>query len=560
VRALPEPRPGSTKERVYRDDVHLSASWRVAGTGHGSHSRLTCWKGRTCLGPLRSRATRRLAGTASVAVAIVTVLGVVPLAGAAGGDLDPSFGEAGKVITPSGWLAFATAVAVQPDRRIVVGGHGADEDGNTRGTLIRYLSDGSVDRSFGDGGTVVADEGGSVSAVALQRDGRVIVAVGGGIRRFLPGGALDRGFGDGGTAPAVFVGGAYARLVVQPDGRIVVVGNATGGSEVRVARLRRDGTPDPAFGQRGIVRTNANWRALAAALTPDGKIVVAGQWLHPQKAHSGDGLPVELVVARYGRSGVLDATFGRGGVVRHRIDPADNVTTAVAVQRDGRIVVGGRGGAAATGSPRCCGAVWRLLPSGALDRAFGVGGQAVTTTASQPGRMFGSRIYGVQALVVDRGGRIVVTALDEVSPGSRFGVARFTPDGRPDRRFGRDGAVTTSFGGTNDRPWALGLDPAGKIVVAGGTGAGCCAGMAGPRAIALARYLVPPCVVPNLRTRTRQGAAAALRNSGCALGRVTTAFSSEVARGRVISQQHRPLTSLPEDSSVGIVVSRGSRR
>jgi uncharacterized delta-60 repeat protein len=463
------------------------------------------------------------------------------------------------VVTPAGWLAFATAVAIQPDGRIVVGTHGADEGGATRGTLIRYLSDGSVDGSFGDGGTAVADEGGSVGAVALQPDGGIIVAVRDRIRRFLPGGALDRGFGDGGTATAAFPGGAYARLLVQPDGRVVVVGNATsaaGGGEVRLVRLRRDGTPDPAFGQRGVVRTNANWGALAAALAPDGKIVVAGQWLHPRKASSGDGRPVELVVARYGRDGELDATFGRGGVARHRIDPSHNVTTAVAVQRDGRIVVGGRGSHASYPA-RCCGAVWRLLPGGALDRSFGVGGKAVTTTVSEPGRS-GSRVYGVQALAVDRGGRVVVTALDEVSPGSRFGVARFTQDGRPDRRFGRDGAVTTSFGGANARPWALALAPDGRIVLAGGTGAGW--GTAGPSVIALARYLVPPCVVPNMRTRTRQGAAAALRNSGCALGRVTTAFSSDVARGRVISQQHRPLTSLREDSTVAIVVSRGSRR
>lgn len=96
-------------------------------------------------------------------------------------------------------------------------------------------------------------------------------------------------------------------------------------------------------------------------------------------------------------------------------------------------------------------------------------------------------------------------------------------------------------------------------MLAGGTGAGCCAGTAGPRAIALARYLAPPCVVPNMRTRTRQGAATALRQSGCALGRVTTAFSRDVARGRVIAQQHRPLTSLREDSTVAILVSRGSR-
>jgi hypothetical protein len=45
-------------------------------------------------------------GLALMAAAVVAVLGAVPLAGAAGGDLDPSFGEAGKVVTPAGWLAF----------------------------------------------------------------------------------------------------------------------------------------------------------------------------------------------------------------------------------------------------------------------------------------------------------------------------------------------------------------------------------------------------------------------------------------------------------------------
>ena len=107
-------------------------------------------------------------------------------AGAAAGDLDPSFGggagwvrtlevrDASNNYLPQG----AEDVAVQPDGRIVVAGDVIDGRSNRYLGVLRYLPDGSLDPGFGSGGLTVADAGSfeDIRAVALQRDGKIVVA------------------------------------------------------------------------------------------------------------------------------------------------------------------------------------------------------------------------------------------------------------------------------------------------------------------------------------------------------------------------------------------------
>src|SRR5262249_37964790 len=151
------------------------------------------------------------------------------------GRLDPAFGGGGKVRGPAG---EADAVAIQADGKIIAAG--TDNRGGI--TLVRYTPDGRLDHGFGAAGRVVTEVGpdGHANAVAIQRDGKMVVAGGtawhggedssGGafaLVRYAPDGRLDASFGDGGKA-LVHVGagrqGEAFAVAIQTDGRIVVAG------------------------------------------------------------------------------------------------------------------------------------------------------------------------------------------------------------------------------------------------------------------------------------------------------------------------------------------------
>src|SRR5438046_618184 len=150
---------------------------------------------------------------------------------------------------------------------------------------------GDLDTTFGTGGRVVTDFGGSeeTPALALQPDGRIVVAGSSvlvfgfnfALARYNPDGTLDLSFGQGGRVLTSFGRSERARsLALQPDGRIVVAGSS--GFDFALARYNPDGSLDSSFGVGGKVTTDFSGtgrfeeEAHAVALQPDGKIVVAG--------------------------------------------------------------------------------------------------------------------------------------------------------------------------------------------------------------------------------------------------------------------------------------------
>jgi uncharacterized delta-60 repeat protein len=251
------------------------------------------------------------------------------------GDLDRSFGRDGKVRTSFRTGATASALVLQPDGKLVAAGN--SNAGSTADfALARYHADGSLDATFGTGGIVRTPIGGVAFAFALllQPDGKLVAAGFQGftstiaLARYHADGSLDAGFGTGGIVlTPIGTGAGASALVLQPDGKLVAAGGALAGgpSDFALVRYHADGSLDPTFGTGGIVLTafGSDAGASSLVLQPDGKLVAAG---------------ADFVLARYHADGSLDATFGTGGIVRTAISAGAN---ALVLQPDGKLVAAG---------------------------------------------------------------------------------------------------------------------------------------------------------------------------------------------------------------------------
>ncbi len=212
---------------------------------------------------------------------------------------------------------------------------GADGSGGY-GVLVRFLRNGSLDRSFGTSGRVALPSG--AAAVAID-GGRILVAVDGSILGYLDDGSLDQSFGTDGTATVA--GFTASSVVAQRDGGIVAAGAR--GDDVAVVRLRKDGTPDPSFGTAGMTSWHAAPLSTAVALASrrNGAVDVAVLGTFPAVNVGQDtweGWRIQRLTAT-------------GRLWRHAdgptelIDPTEEcvqeVPVAVAEQPDGKTIVAG---------------------------------------------------------------------------------------------------------------------------------------------------------------------------------------------------------------------------
>lgn len=254
------------------------------------------------------------------------------------GSLDTTFSGDGKKVFSWGALSRATAVLVLPNGKLLLAGFSGPEGGNIQ--VARLKANGALDATFGTGGKAAVDFGGDDFGLALARqaDGRILVAgrssAGGAVvARLRRDGTLDPEFGGDGrvTLPG---GGSASAVLVQPDGKIVVAGNANGSAMMTVTRLMPNGSPDTTFD--GDSTATIDFGSLAdlasdAVLQPDGRIVVVGSTQADE----------DVAVARLNANGSPDATFGAAGKATVDFGVAA-FGFAVALQSNGRIVVAGQ--------------------------------------------------------------------------------------------------------------------------------------------------------------------------------------------------------------------------
>jgi uncharacterized delta-60 repeat protein len=389
------------------------------------------------------------------------------------GDLDPTFGSLGKVTTNFVNSDQARAIVVQPDGKLLVAGSANAQ--NEDFGLARYGPTGALDPSFGVFGKVTTDLGSSserINALALQADGK-IVAAGSSFRgvatqddfalaRYNSDGSLDATFGSAGIVFLNFFGGAGSdqalSVAIQPDGKIVAAGYATGtqGRDFAIARYNSDGSPDSTFNFIGRIATGfpgaVNDEAHSIAVQSDGKLVAAGL-----TTPAGDE---NFALVRYNPDATLDTTFGVGGLVSTDIGVATTERgSGAAIQSDGKIIVAGQ---TFPGSAGLDFALVRYNPDGSLDPTFGSSGKVTTD-------FFGD-LDSANALALQSDGKIVVAGRAQRTPdlsSTEFALARYNTDGSLDSTFGISGRVATDFFGNDDQAWALAIQPNGKIVAAG---------------------------------------------------------------------------------------------
>ena len=402
-------------------------------------------------------------GVGTVEGADVTDIAVDCVTPAADTDLDPTFGDAGKVITPG--TDGGQALVVQPDDKIVVAG----DD-----TLARYNPDGTLDETFdGDGLVTTGLENDSCfvdgpNDVALQPDGKIVVVGiaddGGaeeqnfGVQRYFPNGALDTDFGDAGLVSTDFAGErdcAYG-VAIQPGGEIVVAGetDSDASGDVGVVRYTADGDPDTGFGSDGTGRVTTDIGGdldLASDVTidRDGNVVVVARV-------SVDSSLDNFSVVRYSPAGLLDSSFEGDGITG--FDPG--TASGLAIDTDGSIVVAGsfQNGFV---SGKLDFAVWRFLANGNRDGSFSGDGLVTTDFADVVGPASQDE-FGAD-LVLQTDGKIVVVGRGNSGD---LTMARYATDGTLDTSFAGGGTLTVDFTGGFDSGNDVGIQTDGKIVAA----------------------------------------------------------------------------------------------
>ena len=289
------------------------------------------------------------------------------------GSIDTTFGYQGTVRTDvTGQKDVPEVVVVQPDGKILVAGTGFNGP-NFDWILARYTANGVLDTTFGNGGTVIVDRAGTYNEIwdmVVQADGKIVVSgnlntlftVG----RFNSDGTLDTSFGTGGTVTTPFgtLSSRAMGVAIQADGKIVAAGVMSGGNSVSqyaVARYNPDGTLDPTFGTGGQVQTDLPgiYDNGTDVLIQNGKIVVAGMTGRLTASVYDIGL------VRYNADGSLDTTFGGSGAGMTVLTAGGiSAPVRVALQSDNRLVVVGSTGASRSQS---YGKIYRLSPDGLVE-------------------------------------------------------------------------------------------------------------------------------------------------------------------------------------------------
>jgi uncharacterized delta-60 repeat protein len=322
----------------------------------------------------------------------------------ASGSLDTTFNPG------TGASEAVKTIAVQSDGKILIGGNFTTFNGTPNAYLLRLNTDGSIDSSFNVGtGTQ-----NTVSNIALQPDGKILVAgnftafngiIRYGIARLDANGALDNSF-----SPFFDVAQSISGLRIQPDGKIITHGNFTLlTARQGIVRLNTDGTSDTAFNVGvGTGPTGVTF----GDILPNGKVAVSGNFSNYNGVQRQG-------IALLNTDGTLDNSFSpRFGIYGTIYD--------LTKQSDGKIIIGGDFDRISSAVRKN---IARLNADGTVDTNFNVG------TGAENGV--------VNSVFVENNSKILIGGNFSIYNGTtRQSIARLNPEGSLDTSFNAN--VTTT--------------------------------------------------------------------------------------------------------------------
>ena len=263
-----------------------------------------------------------------------------------GGSLDTTFNPTTGVAITDGSSPHVYTLAIQPDGKVLIGGHFDSYNGTSRNYIARLNSNGTLDAEFVPATAVHTD----VFKIAVQTDGKILVG-GDNILRLNSDGALDGTF-TGSTNNSVH------DLAVQPlDGKIIIAGNFSKVDTIDragVARLNSNGTLDTSFNPG--TGTGAIGVVASIALQADSKILIGGNFTSYNSTARNK-------IARLNSDGSLDDTFNPGT----GLSESSDFVHMLVPQPDGRILIGGE---LSSYNGTVLGHLGRLNYDGSLDPTF----------------------------------------------------------------------------------------------------------------------------------------------------------------------------------------------
>ncbi len=395
---------------------------------------------------------------------LVLLLVATSLTYAQSGVLDTSFGTDGVVTTAvhSNYNMAETTV-VQADGKILVAGS-AGTPSTYQMAVARYNEDGSLDISFGNGGTLRFPVGPSKSFVmdmAQQPDGKILLGgrtwdnVSGdfALIRLNEDGSFDDTFGTNGISRLETTETeASESIALLDDGTVLMVGYKD--DNFTVAKFNTDGSLDTTFGVNGwVVLTYDNASSFAddVNIQDDGKIVIAGFALN------GDNR-FQIAAARLNADGSVDNSFGTNGKVIFNVGEWNDFGEGVAIQSDGKILIGGHKWISNVQQKHDL-FVARLNTDGSLDTSYGNNGVATA-------RLVDGANYS-NGIVLQADDKPILAGYTILQGEINMAMVRFDTTGNLDSTFDGDGMVSFDFEGREDYGHAIALQADNKIILAG---------------------------------------------------------------------------------------------
>jgi len=336
-----------------------------------------------------------------------------------------------------GISGYVNSVVVQQDNKIIVGGSFPTFQNNSQNNIIRFNVDGTKDVSFNIG----TGFDNSISSLILQANGKVVVGGNFGSYNGASSNSIVRLNNDGTLDSSFNIGSGFnnnvGKLVLQPDGKIIVLGTFTsynGVSSMHIVRLNSDGTKDNSF-NAGSTGFNIAI-GLTAVLQSDGKILVAGRFTQ------FNGV-TENYIVRLNPDGTKDTSFVSG-------TGFDGLISQLIVKSNGKIIAVGQFTSynGVTGKNYIIG----LNSDGSVDASFNVGSGLNLDAAS----VF---LQGDDKVLV--GGRF-----STFNGGSAKNIARINADGSLDSSFST-GVSFSNEGSFSPYVYDMNITPNGKIIAAG---------------------------------------------------------------------------------------------